>query len=386
MVFTAAGRIQQVTSNPGKLKTNPYDDRGDVALLPAFVNPHVHLEFSDLSQPLGEPGSSFPDWIRNVIRARKAVEPTNVTAHKSAAVQRGMDESSSHGVVALGEIVTNSIDLNAYRGDGSEVVAYRELLSNDPARVIDQMESLESHSIECRQKGLRPAVSPHAPYTVSMPLMEAACRWAADQGVPLAFHLAESNEELELLSGGDGPFAELLKDAHAWFPGQFGGLRPNAYLERLAICPRVAIIHGNYLDKIERQFISEHRDSMSLVYCPRTHAYFENAPYPLQEYLDMGIHVAMGTDSRASNPDLGPIGELLAAAELHPKIAPKLLVEMVTMAAAEAIGVADQWGSLASGKNATFVAIPVDPKTLDPYEALLDGLSKVNDVEVISGT
>jgi len=100
----------------------------------------------------------------------------------------------------------------------------------------------------------------------------------------------------------------------------------------------------------------------------------------------MGIHVAMGTDSRASNPDLRPIGELLAAAELHPKIAPKLLVEMVTMAAAEAIGVADQWGSLASGKNATFVAIPVDPKTLDPYEALLDGLSKVNDVEVISGT
>jgi cytosine/adenosine deaminase-related metal-dependent hydrolase len=378
--------VRQVTCDSGKLRKTDYDDRGDVALLPALVNPHSHLEFSDLQQPLGDPGTGFPDWIRKVIRSRQTIESADVTAHKTRAVQRGMDESASSGVVALGEIVTAPADLEIYRRVGLDVVAFRELLSNDPAHVDDQMRDLESHYDECVQKGLRPAVSPHAPYTVSLRLLAAACRWAADRAVPLAFHLAESVEEIELLSGGTGPFVELLKDAQAWFSDQFGGRRPIDYLEQLAICPRVAVIHGNYLDSREQRFMAEHRDHMSLVYCPRTHAYFEHAPYPLQEYVARGIHVAIGTDSRASNPDLGPIGELLAAATFHPEIAPEVLVKMMTTAAAEAIGVADQWGSLAPGKRAAVVAVAVDSTIRDPYEALMDGLSKITHLEVTGDT
>ncbi len=46
-------------------------DLGDVAILPGLVNAHTHLEFSDLTAPIGDPGIPFPDWIRAVVEYRR---------------------------------------------------------------------------------------------------------------------------------------------------------------------------------------------------------------------------------------------------------------------------------------------------------------------------
>ena len=75
-------------------------------------------------------------------------------------------------------------------------------------------------------------------------------------------------------------------------------------LEAHGTTERVLVIHGNYLVQDEINFLAAHRDRMSLVYCPRTHAYFSHEPYPLAEMIKAGVRVAVGTDSRASNPDL----------------------------------------------------------------------------------
>ena len=56
----------------------------------------------------------------------------------------------------------------------------------------------------------------------------------------------------------------------------------------LAEAPRALVIHGNYLDEEEQAFLAANADRMSLVYCPRTHAYFGHPPYPLPELLNSG--------------------------------------------------------------------------------------------------
>jgi cytosine/adenosine deaminase-related metal-dependent hydrolase len=83
--------------------------------------------------------------------------------------------------------------------------------------------------------------------------------------------------------------------------------------------------------------------------------------------------VAIGTDSRASNPDLSVLAELRLAAATFPEIAPPQVLELGTLAGARALGAADESGSLERGKFADLavVALPEEPDR-DPFRLLFD--------------
>ena len=86
----------------------------------------------------------------------------------------------------------------------------------------------------------------------------------------------------------------------------------------LAARPAALVIHGNYLDDEEIAFLAGHAERMAVVYCPRTHAWFGHVPYPLEKLLAAGVPVALGTDSRASSPDLSMLAEMRHVARRHP--------------------------------------------------------------------
>jgi len=48
----------------------------------------------------------------------------------------------------------------------------------------------------------------------------------------------------------------------------------------------------------------------SVVYCPRSHDFFGHENHPVRQLLDLGINVALGTDSLASNSSLSLIDEM----------------------------------------------------------------------------
>ena len=62
--------------------------------------------------------------------------------------------------------------------------------------------------------------------------------------------------------------------------------------------------------------------------------------------------MALGTDSRASNPDLNLLAEMRHVARMHPTIDPHDVLRMGTLTGAEALGRAEDVGSLAAGKLA----------------------------------
>ena len=101
------------------------------------------------------------------------------------------------------------------------------------------------------------------------------------------------------------------------------GLRPLDYLEMLAVASRVLIIHGNYLSRDEIGLLSDHAESMAVVFCPRTHDYFGHDRYPLEHMLMAGVTVCLGTDSRASSPDLDLLAEIRHVARHYPKLNPR---------------------------------------------------------------
>jgi cytosine/adenosine deaminase-related metal-dependent hydrolase len=235
-----------------------------------------------------------------------------------------------------------------------------EAIGFSRARALSALAAVEERLQSYHAANHAIGVSPHAPYTVSPTLVRMLVLLARRQQVPVAMHLAECEEELQLMLDGTGSLRELLESRSMWDGTAIpAGTRPLDYMRILADAPRSLVIHGNYLDHAEYAFLAERADRMWLVYCPRTHAYFAHPKYPLAALLDGGVRVALGTDSRASNPDLNMLAEMRHAARAHPDVSPDAILRMATLNAAEALGIAADCGSITPGKLACFIAIPI---------------------------
>jgi aminodeoxyfutalosine deaminase len=331
-------------------------DLGDVALLPGLVNAHTHLEFSHLREPLGQPGIGIVDWIRLIIAERARADKW-----RAEPILLGQQESLAAGVTTVGDIVTNPAATSVATIDATyfhEVIGFSRARAESTLNAL--IERLEFATAAHTSADIAPptqGISPHAPYTVSPLLLRPLVTLARRGNMPVAMHLAESREELQLLRDGIGPFKELLKERSMWDAEAVPrGSTPHDYLRTLADAPRALVIHGNYLEDDELDFLSTHRDRMSLVYCPRTHAYFQHTPYPLTAALKHGVRVALGTDSRASNPDLDLLAEMQRVSRVHQDVDPHYILRMGTLAAAEALGREAEIGSITVGKRANLVA------------------------------
>jgi cytosine/adenosine deaminase-related metal-dependent hydrolase len=337
-------------------------DLGDVVLLPGLVNAHTHLEFSGLAQPLGTPGMSLPAWIRTVIADRGRGD-----RDAASAIATGLNESAAAGVTTIGEIATSPAAL--YEVDQApRSMLFQEAIGFSAGRV-DSVAAEMERCVEAA--GDAAGLSPHAPYTVHPQLLARLVDLAISKRLPIAMHLAESREELQLLHEGTGPFQELLAERSMWDGAAIPrGSRPLDYLRQLARAPRSLAIHGNYFDAEEIAFTAAQRERMSVVYCPRTHAYFQHDSYSLEAMLAAGVRVALGTDSRASNPDLNLLSEVQFASALFPRVDPGVLLRMATLDAAEALGLGDVVGSLTVGKLAELMTVRCNDDLHDPYAPL----------------
>lgn len=339
IIEIANGIIRSLHKSHGTELTN---DLGEVALIPGLVNAHTHLEFSGLREPLGQAGIELTDWIRLVVQNRQ--EGTG--SSKAQAIHAGIKESLEAGVVAIGEIATSPVSLADY-GNRIAATVFVEQLGRNANEVDSKIASALQFLDQDRQADLHTGVSPHAPYSVHPRLFGQLVDLAVKYNKPIAMHLAETRAELELLSNQTGSFVSLLRDLGAWVPDSFhAGMTVMDYLKRLAQADRVLIVHGNYLQDQEIEFIAQHKSRMSVVFCPRTHEFFGHSPYPLQQLIDAGINIAVGTDSRASNPDLDLFSELKTIARRHPNVSPTKLLEMGTINGPRSLNGHDRFGSL----------------------------------------
>ena len=347
-------------------------DLGNAAIVPGLVNAHTHLEFSALDSPL-QPPTPFSEWIRAVIACRKTGDP------KRTAISRGYRESSECGSTTVGEIATDHWPPQTASKSGPRAVVFRELRGLLPEQAAGQLLVAERHLAAApADRTVIHGLSPHAPYSVNRDLYRRLALLAQDAHVPLAIHLAETAAELELLDRGGGDLASLLRDLGVWRDGVFtSGSRPLDYLRELAALPHALIVHGNYLSSEEIEFIAG-QPGMTVVYCPRTHAFFGHRDHPWRRLIARGANVAIGTDSRASSPDLSVWSELQFLRTMHPDVDPRVLLELGTQNGARALGLDDVTGTLSPGQSADIAVIGLpDGPPADPHALLLDARTRV---------
>ena len=341
-------------------------DYPDAALIPALVNAHTHLEFSDLERPLGRPGTPFADWILDVVSNR--MDQTD--AGKLKAIEKGFRESFECGVGALGEIATGPFRNPDSAPEQIEWVIFQELLGRDVKQLETRLGTLRNESDADGSWGL----SPHAPYSVHDNLFESILARSSRTSEIVAMHLAETESELQLMEHGNGPFEKALVRLGAWYPESYKPFRsPRWYLERLAQVRRALVVHGNYLQNADLEFIAGKRNVLSLVYCPRTHHYFGHPRYPLIKALNFGVNVCVGTDSRASNPDLDLLQELQFIRVQFPEISPKAILKMGTENGATALGLetrATRLGGIEVGRRCALSLVSTNETMKSPYTFL----------------
>ena len=336
-------------------------DLGSVALLPGFVNAHTHLDLSG-ARNLIPPTDAlhFTDWLSQVIAYRRSRTSEQIAND----IQIGLNEAMRYGTTIIGDIASAGTSWNALSQAPIRSIVFREMLGLSEQRAQQSIQDAEAwlHSTS-DTANTRRGLSPHAPYSTSPTIV----RWAESQNLPLAMHIAETPAELELLETGTGPFVEFLQRVRVWDEHDF----PRSWEE---IVPRRSSlwIHANHLPA-EHNFPTH---GSIVVYCPRTHAAFGHSPHPYREYLARGIRVCLGTDSLASNPDLNIFAEAELIHERDPSFSCELLLEMLTLWGAEALGFGETCGSLEVGKRADVVAVPL-PNIIseNPYHLLFSDVA-----------
>jgi aminodeoxyfutalosine deaminase len=352
-------------------------DFGDAVIVPGFVNAHTHLEFTGAAGRVAYSGS-FTDWIKRVIPLHPA--RISESAHRDA-IRDGLGQSLGAGVVAVGDIGMGPVPREEWSQAPLHTVGFLEVNGMGPKLAVNpNLETVRSCCAEPEPQGPPPeavplhrlGISPHAPYSTDVPIYRETIELAARTQRPISTHLAETREEEQFLRDGTGPFRELLETFGLW-DGTFQppGCSPVEYAARMGLlaCQPV-LAHVNYPSDRDLDLLVG--SGASVVYCPRSHAYFQHAPHRWRDMLARGINVCLGTDSLVSNQTLSILDEMRFIRAADASAPAGTLLKMATLNGAAALGLADEIGSLTPGKRADFVVIPLaDAASRDPLADIM---------------
>jgi cytosine/adenosine deaminase-related metal-dependent hydrolase len=198
-------------------------------------------------------------------------------------------------------------------------------------------------------------LSPHAPYTASVDLYRLARTCGEKYGMLSTTHIAESVEEHEMFSHGRGPLYDFLASLGRDNSDCGQGSALSHLVEHGVIGPGCIIAHLNYLQDYDYELVAQ--SGASVVHCPKCHAYFGHAPFPMKALREHGVNVCLGTDSLASNNSLDMRGEMREAQNMH-GLGDREVLEMTLLNGARALGQSGKIGEISVGATADLVAFP----------------------------
>ncbi|NHN36618.1 TRZ/ATZ family hydrolase [Pseudomaricurvus alcaniphilus] len=188
---------------------------------------------------------------------------------------------------------------------------------------------------------------PHAPYTVSDEPLQRIATIAEEMQAAIQIHLHETAAEI------DNALAQT-------------GERPIQRLQRLGLLsPLTQCVHMTQLDAADIELLAN--SGAHVIHCPSSNLKLASGFCPVQDLLDAGVNVALGTDSAASNNDQDLLAEMNLAALLAKGVSARAdavdahtALRMATLNGARALGLEQQIGSLEVGKQADITAIEVN--------------------------
>jgi cytosine/adenosine deaminase-related metal-dependent hydrolase len=374
-VAIARSRITRVGrwSEFSRPRRNKVVDLGDAVLLPGLVNAHCHLDYTDMAGQF-PPQKAFTDWIKLITTAKSEWSYSEF----AASWLHGARMLVQTGTTTVGDIeVVPELLAEAWPATPLRVISFMEMTgvrSRRNPRVILR-ETLDHIRSLPRRGRSRAALSPHAPYSTSPELMRRSAAVSLRRHWPLCTHVAESAQEFEMFLHARGDMFDWLR-RNGRNMDDCGLGSPVQHLERSgALNQNLIAVHANYLTDADAARLG--RRKVSVVHCPRSHAYFQHGKFPFRELARARVNLCLATDSLATvyrkprEPvELSLFDEMRAFTKTHPRLSPKTIVEMVTVNGARALGLAGKVGQLSPGAFADLITIPFAGRAADACDAV----------------
>jgi 5-methylthioadenosine/S-adenosylhomocysteine deaminase len=363
------------------------DGRGKV-VMPGLVNAHTHL-FQTLLRGVYEE-LSFREWIRRIYHCGRALgaEDCRIAAMLGAleAVKSGVTTLMDHHFLNRGLELTEAT-LAGMRALGVRTVLARTIMDVSDLAPPEALETPEAglRSVEALLAGHRHELGdgmltlmtgPNTPgVSATGEAAQAAHHFAADRGLRLSAHIAESCSVLEAVKARTG------------HPGVI------AWLEDLgALGPNLLAAHSVHLSAEEIGIMA--RRGVSVAHNPVSNMFLGDGIAPVVEMLKAGITVALGTDGAASNNSQDMFEVVKTAALLQrartqdAQAVPAMqALRMATIHGARALGLDRLIGSLEPGKRADLIMLDLQsaPHNVAVHNVVshLVHCAKAADVELV---
>ncbi|MBO4247731.1 amidohydrolase [Halomicrobium sp. IBSBa] len=359
LIDQSSGDIAAV-DEPGALAGDDELDASGGLVVPGLVNAHTHVAMTLLRGYADD--KPLDAWLQEDIWP---VEAELTADDVRAGAELGLVEMIKSGTTALSDMyfhvdeIAGAVEqagLRAVLGHTAVTVGKdEEAAREDVQQSLDVAERLDGAA----DGRIRTTFQPHSLTTVGEEFLREFVPAANDADRPIHLHANETSDEV-------GP----IVDEH--------GKRPLEYADDLGVLgPDTWIAHGVHVDEREIELLAD--TDTGVAHCPASNMKLASGMAPVQDLLDAGVTVGLGTDGAASNNDLSMFDEMRdaamigkLAAEDASAMAAASVVEIATAGGAELLGFDS--GRIEAGANADLAVVDLDQPHLTPAHDLVSHL------------
>jgi 5-methylthioadenosine/S-adenosylhomocysteine deaminase len=336
-------------------------DATDSLVLPGLVNAHTHVAMTLLRGYADD--KPLETWLREDIWPVEAeLTPEDVRA----GAELGIVEMIRSGTTTFADMyfhvpeVVAAVETAGVRARVGHAAVTVGKDDEDARADVEESIAVAREFDGAADGRIRTAVMPHSLTTVSEPLLREAADAARDDGIPIHFHANETEDEVDPI------VAER-------------SMRPLSYADDAGLLSSADFLaHAVHVDRSEIDRLAD--TGAAVVHCPASNMKLASGIAPVQELLDAGVTVALGTDGAASNNDLDLFDELRDAAMVGKLAADDAAavpaaaaVRAATQGGAEALSLPG--GRIEDGAAADLAVVDLDAPHLTPQHDLVSHLA-----------
>ena len=359
LIDQSSGDVVAV-DEPGAFDGEDELDASGGLVIPGLVNAHTHVAMTLLRGYADD--KPLDAWLQEDIWP---VEAELTAEDVRAGAELGLVEMIKSGTTAISDMYFHVDEI----ADAVEQAGMRAVLGHTAVTVAKDDEGARAdlqQSLDVAQRldgaadgRIRTTFQPHSLTTVGEEYLREFVPEAVEAGLPIHLHANETTDEVD-----------PIVDEH--------GQRPLEYADDVGLLGEDTwVAHGVHVDDSEIELLAE--TGTGVAHCPASNMKLASGMAPIQDLLDAGVTVGLGTDGPASNNDLSMFDEMRDAAMIGKlaaddagAMAAESVLEIATAGGANLLGFDS--GRIEAGANADLAVVDLDRPHLTPAHDLVSHL------------